>query len=39
MNFGNFNIITKKDAEIICSDPSIVSNYSGTLKATETWQY
>ena len=32
MNFGNFSIITKKDAEIICSDPSIVSNYSGTLK-------
>ena len=26
------SIITKKDAEIICSDPSIVSNYSGTLK-------
>ncbi len=32
MNFGNFSIITKKDAEIISSDPSIISNYSGTLK-------
>ncbi len=32
MNFGNFSIITKKDTELICSDPNIVSNYSGTLK-------
>ena len=32
INFGNFSIITKKDSEIISSDPSIISNYSGTLK-------
>lgn len=32
MDFGNFSIVTKKDAEIIIKDPSIVYNYSGTLK-------
>ena len=32
MNFGNFSIITKKDSEIIIKDPTIISNYSGTLK-------
>ena len=32
MNFGNFSIITKEDAKIIIKDPSIVYNYSGTLK-------
>ena len=32
MNFGNYSIITKKDAEIIIKDPTIVFNYSGTLK-------
>ncbi len=32
INFGNFSIITKKDSEIISSDPSIISNFSGTLK-------
>ena len=32
MNFGNFSIITKKDAEIIIKDPTIITNYSGTLK-------
>ena len=34
MNFGNFSIITKEDAKIIIKDPSIVYNYSGTLKKT-----
>ena len=32
MNFGNYSIITKQDSEIIIKDPSIVSNFSGTLK-------
>ena len=32
MNFGNYSIITKSDAEIIIKEPSIVSNFSGTLK-------
>ncbi len=32
MNFGNYSIITKKDAEKIINDPTIVYNYSGTLK-------
>ena len=32
MNFGNYSIITKKDAEKIISDPTIVFNFSGTLK-------
>ncbi len=32
MNFGNYSIITKKDAEKIITDPTIVYNYSGTLK-------
>tara|TARA_A100000164_G_scaffold326777_1_gene312654 strand:+ start:383 stop:1255 length:873 start_codon:yes stop_codon:yes gene_type:complete len=32
MNFGNYSLITKKDAETIIQDPSIVYNFSGTLK-------
>ena len=32
MNFGNFSLISKADAEIIIRDPTIVLNYSGTLK-------
>ena len=32
MNFGNYSIITKKDAEIIIKDPTIVYNFSGTVK-------
>ena len=32
MNFGNYSIITKQDSEIIIKEPSIVSNFSGTLK-------
>ncbi len=32
MNFGNYSIITKKDAEKIINDPTIVFNFSGTLK-------
>ncbi len=32
MNFGNYSIITKKDAETIIKDPTIVYNFSGTLK-------
>ena len=32
MNFGNYSIITRQDSEIIIKDPSIVSNFSGTLK-------
>ena len=32
MNFGNFSIITKEDALKISNDPSLTSNYSGTLK-------
>ena len=32
MNFGNFSLITKKDAEIIIKDPTIIYNFSGTLK-------
>ncbi len=32
MNFGNFSIITKEDAIKISNDPSLTSNYSGTLK-------
>ncbi len=32
MNFGNFSIITKKDVETIIDDPTIVNNFSGTLK-------
>ena len=32
MNFGNYSIITKKDAEIIIKETTIVYNFSGTLK-------
>ena len=32
INFGNFSLITKKDAEIIIKDPTIVYCISGTLK-------
>ena len=32
MNFGNFSIITKEDADKISKDPTLNSNYSGTLK-------
>ena len=32
MNFGNFSILTKNDAELIVKDPKITSNFSGTLK-------
>ena len=32
MNFGNFSLITKKDAEIIIRDPTIVYCFSSTLK-------
>ena len=32
INFGNFSLITKKDAEIIIKDPNIVYCISGTLK-------
>lgn len=32
MNFGNFSIMTRNDAELIIKDPTIISNYSGTLK-------
>ncbi len=32
MNFGNFSIITRHDAEQIIKEPTIVYNFSGTLK-------
>ena len=32
INFGNYSLITKKDAEIIIKDPTITYSYSGTLK-------
>ena len=32
MNFGNFSILTRNDAELIIKDPTIISNFSGTLK-------
>ena len=32
MNFGNYSLIIKKDALKIINDPSIVYNFSGTLK-------
>ncbi len=32
INFGNYSLITKKDAEIIIKDPTIVYSFSGTLK-------
>ncbi len=32
INFGNYSLITKKDAEIIIKDPTIIYSFSGTLK-------
>ena len=32
INFGNFSLITKKDAQTIIKDPTIVNSFSGTLK-------
>ena len=32
INFGNYTCLTKKDAEIISSKPSLWSSYSGTIK-------
>ena len=32
INFGNYTCLTKKDAEIISSKPSLWSSYSGTVK-------
>ena len=32
INFGNYSIITKKDAETIIQETTIVYNFSGTLK-------
>jgi len=32
INFGNYSLLTKKDAEIISKQPSLWSSYSGTLK-------
>tara|TARA_Y100000816_G_C26076278_1_gene566608 strand:- start:96 stop:968 length:873 start_codon:yes stop_codon:yes gene_type:complete len=32
MNFGNYSLIIKKDVETIIKDPTIVYNFSGTLK-------
>ena len=32
INFGNFSLIIKKDVETIMMDPTIVYNFSGTLK-------
>ena len=32
MNFGNFSLITKNDAETIIKDPTIIYSFSGTLK-------
>ena len=32
INFGNYSLITKKDAEIIIKDPTIVNSFSGTFK-------
>ena len=32
MNFGNYSLITKKDAKTIIGDPTIVHCYAGTLK-------
>ncbi len=32
MNFGNYSLITKKDAQTIIKDPTIVNTFCGTLK-------
>ncbi len=32
INFGNYSIITHKDAETIIKDPTIIYSFSGTLK-------
>ena len=32
MNFGNYSMITKKDAEIIIKDPTIMQIYQALLK-------
>ena len=32
INFGNYTCLTKKDAEIISTKPSLWSSYSGTVK-------
>ena len=32
INFGNYSLITKKDAETIIKDPTIIYCFSGTLK-------
>ena len=32
INFGNYSCLTKKDADIISSKPSLWSSYSGTVK-------
>ena len=32
INFGNYSLITKKDAETIIKDPTIIYSFSGTLK-------
>ena len=32
INFGNYTCLTKKDAEILSSKPSLWSSYSGTVK-------
>ena len=32
INFGNFSLITKKDAEIIIKDPTIIYCFASTLK-------
>ncbi len=36
INFGNFSIITKNDAEIIIKDPTIIYCYASTLKNKTT---
>ncbi len=32
INFGNYSILTKKDAELIISDPTIINSIPGTIK-------
>ncbi len=32
INFGNYSLITKNDAQTIIKDPTIVNSFSGTLK-------
>ena len=32
INFGNYSLITRKDAETIIKDPTIIYSFSGTLK-------